>query len=82
MGDLHPRHRRDFVFLLWLVTLMFAAVAAKAQTSGRQLLRGNAPVVVGSLQPVGRLASDTSLRFAISLPLRNQEALDARLQAL
>jgi hypothetical protein len=45
------------------------------RAAGRQVLYGHVPAVVSQLAPVGRLESSQHLSLAISLPLRNQQAL-------
>ena len=62
----------------------FFAVAAQAQTTGKQRLHGHLPEAVARfhLQPAGPLSATQHLNLAIGLPLRNQEALDHLLQQL
>jgi hypothetical protein len=64
--------------------LLGLAPASNAANAGpqRQTLRGVVPGAVGGLQAKDRLAPDKRLRLAISLPLRNQDALHALLRDL
>ena len=63
---------------------LFPMLAAPAQAAGRQVLRGHIPAAVASLhlQPVSVLPASQRLRLAISLPLRNPEALTNLLQQI
>jgi subtilase family serine protease len=80
-------------FVRWLVGARFIAIAfamvllplaAYAQNSGRQLLKGHVPAAVSRLhlQSLGRLSATQRLNLAIGLPLRNQQALDTLLQQI
>ena len=64
----------------WATLLLLAGASAWA--AERQIVRGHLVTAVTelNLQPVGRLASSTNLDLAISLPLRNQDALTNLLQ--
>ncbi|HZV34840.1 MAG TPA: protease pro-enzyme activation domain-containing protein, partial [Verrucomicrobiae bacterium] len=53
--------------------LMIFARAADAQ--GQRALHGHVPEVVKHLAPISALPANSSLRLAIGLPLRNQDAL-------
>src|SRR5579859_4348079 len=59
------------------------AQASRASlSSGRQQLQGHVPAAVQGLGSTGQLLGSTRLNLAISLPLRNQEALAALIQQL
>ena len=64
------------------VVLSLVLITNNARAAERQVLRGHVVSAVAelNLQPVGRLASSTNLDLAISLPLRNQDALTNLLQ--
>jgi subtilase family serine protease len=47
-----------------------------------RVLRGHVPPAVQSLEPVGRLPADKDLQLAISLPLRNNGALEKLLHQI
>jgi len=66
----------SFTFVL-LVAGLVAGIRqpALAQAAGKQLLSGHVPPAVSRVQPVGRLAGETTLQLAIGLPLRNAGAL-------
>jgi hypothetical protein len=49
---------------------------------GRQELHGHIPTAVARMTPSGRLPGSTQLNLAISLPLRNQDALANLIQQL
>jgi hypothetical protein len=63
-------------FVLGLVSLWLLFTGATWEAE-RQALRGHVVKAVSesNLQPIGRLPSSTNLELAISLPLRNKEAL-------
>lgn len=70
------------IFKLGLGCLLVAGVirpAGAAQSSG-VTLSGHVPAAVAGLSPVSALATTTMLHLAISLPLRNQSALNTLLQ--
>jgi hypothetical protein len=69
------------IFAATWATLLFFVVA-NARSAERQIVHGHVVRAVRelNLQPVGRLATSTNLDLAISLPLRNQEALTNLLQ--
>ena len=71
---------RGFCAATWATLLLF--VVADARAAERQVVRGHVVKAIAelNLQPVGRLASSTNLDLAISLPLRNKEALASLLQ--
>ena len=50
-------------------------LAMDASAGERQVLRGHVPPATAGLQPLGRLPANQRLDLAISLPLRNREAL-------
>jgi subtilase family serine protease len=54
----------------------------KPGASGMQTIPSPTGAVVSGLTPVNGLAATQHLRLAISLPLRNQKALDAELRSL
>ena len=58
-----------------------AASAVPARAEMREL-RGHVPEEAALTQPLGRLPGINSLRLAISLPLRNSDALAGLLQRL
>lgn len=63
------------------VVLTLAVSIAKTPSApaatGKQSLFGHVPAAVQSLQPVGPMAGTNVLRLAISLPLRNQDAMNS-----
>jgi subtilase family serine protease len=66
----------------WIIaSILFAMVASAAE---RQVLNGHVPEAIARLhlQPLGRLPATNRLRLAISLPLRNRDALTNLLQRL
>jgi subtilase family serine protease len=67
-----------------LVLLMFSVAGASAQTALQPLMTSHVPEPVLSNQAplVGHLAAQQRLSLAISLPLRNQDRLEAFLQDL
>ena len=67
-------------FLLSLCIAIFGPMSARA--GEMRVLRGHVPAAAALLQPLGRLPGTNSLRLAISLPLRNSEALANLLQRL
>jgi len=67
-------------FLLSLFIAIFGPMSARA--GEMRVLRGHVPAAAALLQPLGRLPGTNSLRLAISLPLRNGEALTNLLQRL
>jgi subtilase family serine protease len=73
-----------FLLVLSLLAALVLSLTAPAGAQGsaqqRQALQTQA--TVPGLQPIGRLPGSQRLDLAISLPLRNQEQLDALLQQL
>lgn len=61
---------------------LFFWAAVSGQTAGRQVLHGRAPDVAAGLQPLGSLPDAARLSLAISLPLRNHQALAGLLQQI
>ncbi len=61
-------------------TFLFVSMFALAQNG--QTLQGHVPVDVYSAVRADRLAANSRLELIISLPLRNQAELDARLQSV
>jgi subtilase family serine protease len=55
---------------------------AVAQWEGRQVLGGRVPSITARSQPIDRLPAANRLDLAISLPLRNKDELDKRLQRI
>ena len=55
---------------------------AAAAVTGTKTLPGHVPAIVSQLTATGRMAATTSLQLAISLPVRDQAGLDARLQQI
>jgi subtilase family serine protease len=68
----------DFLLLLWIAVI--GPISARAEEM--RVLRGHVPPAAALSQPLGRLPGAASLRLAISLPLRNQDALTNLLQRL
>jgi uncharacterized repeat protein (TIGR01451 family) len=66
------------VGLAFVSATVFSGVAAPAMKT----LSGHVPAAVSGLQAKGRLPADTNLNLAISLPLRNREALTNLLQQI
>jgi Pro-kumamolisin, activation domain/Viral BACON domain len=75
---------RRFCFGLGVAILLFIPFATLAQTTAKQLLRGEVPAAIGRfhLQAVGRLPATNRLTLAIGLPLRNRAALDELLREI
>ncbi len=74
---------------LWFVAasiglgLLSAGVfSAGADVAGRQMLHGHVPAAVGHLTPLGLLPATNVLQLAISLPLRNEDALNQLLREI
>jgi uncharacterized repeat protein (TIGR01451 family) len=65
-----------------LCSVLLFLLSASGQAAGQQILSGHIPPGVSKLTPIGRLDGTNRLRLAISLPLRNQPALDTLLQQL
>jgi len=61
---------------------LFFLLALSAKGVERHILSGHVPWTVAHLQPMGRLLATNVLRLAITLPLRNQDALANLLQRL
>ena len=75
--------RSSFIFTLVLLLLAGAALGGlspQAAAQQRQVLQTN--LTTPGIQPIGKLPASQQLNLAISLPLRNQEQLDALLQQL
>jgi subtilase family serine protease len=62
----------------------FTLLLTRVQAAERQVLQGHIPLAVASLhlQPVNALATSQRLKLAISLPLRNNEALTNLLEQI
>ena len=62
----------------------FTLLLTPVQAAERQVLQGHIPLAVASLhlQPISALATSQHLRLAISLPLRNSEALTNLLEQI
>jgi len=70
-------------FSIWIIVLFcIVGVSTPAEAAGLQRLHSNAASVVAQLKPVGRLNGSQRLRLAMSLPLRNQQALTDLLEQL
>jgi subtilase family serine protease len=71
-------------FVAIACALVLLPLAAYAQNSGRQLLKGHVPAAVSRLhlQPLGRLSATNRLNLAIGLSLRNQQAINNLLQQI
>lgn len=65
-----------------LLSLGFLTPMARAETAGRQLVRGQVPKILPNLAPARRLPPDQRLELAISLSLRNQADLTNLLEQL
>jgi subtilase family serine protease len=66
-----------------LLSLFIAMLGPMSGRAGEmRVLRGHVPPAAALSQPLGRLSGTNSLRLAISLPLRNQDALTNLLQRL
>jgi hypothetical protein len=68
---------RNFLPKILLAILFFVVLSGlmSARAGEMRVLRGHVPPSAALVQPRGRLPGTNSLRLAISLPLRNQEAL-------
>jgi subtilase family serine protease len=67
--------------LLALICAVLCPVLS-GQAAEMRTLPGHVPEAVARLQPLGRVPATNRLRLAISLPLRNQDALSLLLQRL
>ncbi len=68
---------------LRVVFFSLALLTTRAgQAAERQVVRGHVPAAVSGLAPLGRAPVSQQLHLAISLPLRNQPALDNLLKQL
>jgi subtilase family serine protease len=67
-----------------LVSLIFALLCPiqPVHAATMRTLPGHVPDAIAQLQPLGRLPATRQLRLAVSLPLRNQDALASLLQRL
>jgi uncharacterized repeat protein (TIGR01451 family) len=65
---------------LWLLSA--GVFPSKAAGSDRQVLHGHVPPAVAHLTPLGLLPATNQLHLAISLPLRNEDALGQLLQEI
>ncbi len=65
-----------------VVALAVMIAATSLQAAGRKVLPGHVPKAVARLQPVAPLPEAQPLELALTLPLRNREALDTLLQQL
>jgi subtilase family serine protease len=75
--------RSSFIFTLVLLLLAGAALGGlspEAAAQQRQVLQTN--LTTPGIPPIGKLPASQQLSLAISLPLRNEEKLDALLQQL
>jgi hypothetical protein len=72
------------VFMRGFLLLLFISIVGpmSARAGDMRVLRGHVPAAAALLQPLGHLPGTNSLRLAISLPLRNGEALTNLLQRL
>ena len=61
---------------------LYSLNISQGYAAGAQILRGNIPPAVTTLQPAGRLSATNFLNLAIGLPLRNQAALSNLLQQI
>ena len=60
---------------IWLILVFCLCLADGSRAAYMQVLRNDASAVASRLTPVGRLDGTKRLHLAISLPLRNQQAL-------
>ena len=67
---------------LWLVLLCCVWLSTPLRAAQTQMLSDDAVAVVSHLTPAGRLSASRHLHLAISLPLRNQQALTDLLRQL
>ena len=70
---------KTFGKILFAIFLGQFAFATGVWADETQFLSGHVPAAVARLQPIGALPIDSRLHLAISLPLRNKEALAALL---
>ena len=73
-------NHRSLGILAGLVLLILPA--AQARAGDRIVLPGLVPPIVAHLTPLGKVAATNHLRLAISLPLRNQNGLNALMQQM
>ena len=71
----------NWLFLV-LVTIGVWGFAPVGEAAGRQLVHFHLPAAAAHLQPLGSLDRSQRLNLAISLPLRNQTALDNLLREI
>ena len=74
--------RAGWYFAAWVVALLQVLIPASASAAAMQTLHYATTAVVARLKPAGRLDAERHLRLAISLPLRNQQALADLLRQL
>ncbi|MGD0812813.1 MAG: protease pro-enzyme activation domain-containing protein [Verrucomicrobiota bacterium] len=75
-------HFRPGVWARGLLPLFLASFGPMSARAEMRVLRGNVAEAAALTQPLGRLPGTNSLRLAISLPLRNSDALASLLQRL
>ena len=75
-------HFRPGPWTRGLLPLFLAIVGPMSARAEMRTLRGYVPEESALTQPLGRLPGTNSLRLAISLPLRNSDALASLLQRL
>jgi hypothetical protein len=68
-------NRTPFYWIISGSCALAMILASPAQGAAIQKLRGHVPALSAGLQPAGRLPATNRLHLAISLPLRNREAL-------
>jgi subtilase family serine protease len=72
----------SFVKHSFPLSLFFVILGSSSAHAGTRVLPGHVQAAEALLQPLGRLPGTNSLRLAISLPLRNHDALLNLLQRL
>ena len=83
LKTLLPRQRGRIgfgIFFMAVVCLLLGAMPGRA--AGKHVLHGHVPAAVSYLTPVRYLQGSQHLNLAISLPLRNQQALDDLLRQI
>src|SRR5579859_7679234 len=68
-------NRTPFYWIVSGLCALATILASPAQGAAIQKLRSHVPALSAGLQPVGNLPATNRLHLAISLPLRNRDAL-------
>ena len=77
------RHaRRELEVFGFFLSVICLLMGMPGKAEGRQVLPGHVPAAVSNLAPLGRLQGSQQLSLAISLPLRNQQALAGLLRQI